>query len=411
MIGDAPPLVEQFSEIKMIKKYKHSTVYLCEHLLTGVKIDIEKFIYDGIPSQSIQQVISYQSINRKLLSSVTTYQRTLNIMRGFGYTWFVEEDLEGVDPVTFVKDDPLSIQQVKYLFFLYTKTILHLHNHGIALVDWSPHNFRLVHTFVKFIEYNSLRATTRLSNQDSIHWLGDPCWMAPETIMADSYELINADIWCLGLTLYLLLVGKPLITNTQDIYKQLHEFELKLPKNIDHDAADLLKSILVIDPEKRPTLQKILSHAFLHPMIPFPMLQSPQDVHQDIIDWLKYFHLNVERTIEDVRAFIIDNKTFIYYLVSIAVKRGITVNDVRQIFPYEMKKLKTSYIKLPESIVLTDDNELDITRQRQESRAEKKAKEQQRRNELRKLLKQANNHLEERGITIMHVQSYLTDDD
>ncbi|WVQ94034.1 hypothetical protein IAU59_001112 [Kwoniella sp. CBS 9459] len=97
---------------------------------------------------------------------------------------------------------------------------------------------------------------------------GTPNYIAPEVLFdtanGHSFEV---DIWSVGVILYTLLIGKPPF-QTKDvkaIYKRIREnrYEFPAEKQISPSAQELIMSILNTDPEKRPTLEAILSHKWL----------------------------------------------------------------------------------------------------------------------------------------------------
>ena len=97
---------------------------------------------------------------------------------------------------------------------------------------------------------------------------GTPNYIAPEIIdggeRGHSFEV---DIWSLGVIVYTLLVGKPPF-ETNDVkatYRRIKLNQYTFPEgiSISGQAKDLVKKILVTEPEKRLTLEEILAHEFL----------------------------------------------------------------------------------------------------------------------------------------------------
>ncbi|OCF44225.1 PLK/PLK1 protein kinase [Kwoniella heveanensis CBS 569] len=103
---------------------------------------------------------------------------------------------------------------------------------------------------------------------------GTPNYIAPEVLFdtanGHSFEV---DVWSVGVILYTLLIGKPPF-QTKDvkaIYKRIREnrYEFPAEKQISQSAQELIMSILNTDPDKRPTLEAILSHKWFFDG-PFP---------------------------------------------------------------------------------------------------------------------------------------------
>ncbi|WVR03341.1 hypothetical protein IAU60_000332 [Kwoniella sp. DSM 27419] len=116
---------------------------------------------------------------------------------------------------------------------------------------------------------------------------GTPNYIAPEVLFdtanGHSFEV---DIWSVGVILYTLLIGKPPF-QTKDvkaIYKRIKEnrYEFPAEREISGSAQALIRTILNSDPEKRPTLDQILSHRwFLEGPFPAYIPASAYDFAPD----------------------------------------------------------------------------------------------------------------------------------
>lgn len=75
----------------------------------------------------------------------------------------------------------------------------------------------------------------------------------------------NVDTWSLGVLIYELLVGKPPFEaeGYDQTYKRICDVDLKFPQTVTSEGKDLIKQILVKDPEKRIKLEDILIHPWI----------------------------------------------------------------------------------------------------------------------------------------------------
>ncbi|KAI8637178.1 hypothetical protein BD408DRAFT_396177 [Parasitella parasitica] len=102
---------------------------------------------------------------------------------------------------------------------------------------------------------------------------GSPCYAAPELVMNQGVYVGPAvDIWSCGVILFAMLCGylpydddpaNPESYNINLLYKYILNTPLIFPDYISEEACDLLSLMLVPDPEKRCTMETIMSHSWL----------------------------------------------------------------------------------------------------------------------------------------------------
>ncbi|KAG5482956.1 hypothetical protein LSCM1_06998 [Leishmania martiniquensis] len=93
---------------------------------------------------------------------------------------------------------------------------------------------------------------------------GTTYYMSPE-LLENSYTCSASDYWGCGCVLYLMLVGRrPFDASTQYLLiKAILEKEPELPDEMDPDAKDLIRKLLVKDPKARIGMNEIKAHPFL----------------------------------------------------------------------------------------------------------------------------------------------------
>ncbi|CUS11460.1 unnamed protein product, partial [Tuber aestivum] len=153
-----------------------------------------------------------------------------------------------------------------------------MHQEGIAHRDLKPENIFVVSmspVWVKLGDFGISKwipaeATTTFHTQVST-----PIYSAPEVLGLDSHSETSdytnsVDIWSLGCVIYELLVGKRLFVSESQVFRyylggwHFPEGELKgLSPPTNNVGISLLKSMLTIQPENRPTAAGALGHAWL----------------------------------------------------------------------------------------------------------------------------------------------------
>jgi len=92
---------------------------------------------------------------------------------------------------------------------------------------------------------------------------GTPGFTAPECLTDDSHDGRAADMWALGISLYMLLTGRsPHQTNQiSQLYKEIQTQELRVPEFPEADA--FLQGLLAKDPRERLTAETALQHPWV----------------------------------------------------------------------------------------------------------------------------------------------------
>ena len=97
---------------------------------------------------------------------------------------------------------------------------------------------------------------------------GSPTFVAPEILKNIPHDQ-SADLWSVGVIIYLLLVGyPPFMKETQaELFQQIRTCDWKFYQedweNISPDSRELIENLLVVDPEQRWTASKALECSWL----------------------------------------------------------------------------------------------------------------------------------------------------
>lgn len=89
---------------------------------------------------------------------------------------------------------------------------------------------------------------------------GTPSYMAPEIVARVEYHGPPADVWALGILLFVLLCGcYPFKAQSdRELYKKIQYGQYSIPSHISQGARSLISRILKIDSQKRPSITDIL---------------------------------------------------------------------------------------------------------------------------------------------------------
>ena len=149
------------------------------------------------------------------------------------------------------------------------------HQKNIAHCDLKPKNLLLVadddDSFIKLADFGF---AARVHQPKSLtKQCGTPFFVAPEILIRRPYDQ-QSDMWSVGCIVYLLLSGNlPFLGRSQkELFQKIiagrYEFTGDIWNEISDDAKDLIKKLLILDPDERLSAKKALLH---------PWLKAPTD--------------------------------------------------------------------------------------------------------------------------------------
>lgn len=154
--------------------------------------------------------------------------------------------------------------QIAYVFQQIVSAVGYCHNRGVAHRDLKPQNV-LVTTF-PYVKISDFGLCGYISDDKRMKtFCGSPFFSAPECLKQVQYDGKKSDIWSLGVILFELATGEhpwnP--TNTPVMIKQITTANYTIPKGINPALEDLIRSLLKVRPNERPSCEQILQHPWL----------------------------------------------------------------------------------------------------------------------------------------------------
>ncbi|CAK91717.1 unnamed protein product (macronuclear) [Paramecium tetraurelia] len=187
---------------------------------------------------------------------------------------------------------PLNPQKVKSFMFQLLKSIDHMHRNGIFHRDIKPENILLNSDHLKLADFGSCKGI--YSKHPYTEYISTRWYRAPECLLTDGYYDQKMDLWGVGCVMFEIIALFPLFPGTNEL-DQIHKIHNILgtpnPKVFDRfrkqathmeinfpnkhgsgierllqgqtkECIDLIKQLLVYDPEERITAQAALKHEY-----------------------------------------------------------------------------------------------------------------------------------------------------
>ena len=164
-----------------------------------------------------------------------------------------------------VRKQLLNDNEASVFFYQIISAISYLHSISIIHRDIKPENILISsNNEIKLIDFglsNYIKQDGMLSTS-----CGSPCYAAPEMLRNIPYKGEPCDIWSVGVILYAMLCGYlPFQCEDErgmELYYKIVNSEYVIPKWISLPAKYLIERMLIINPDRRITLEEILDSSF-----------------------------------------------------------------------------------------------------------------------------------------------------
>ena len=142
--------------------------------------------------------------------------------------------------------------EAAHYFYQLVTAIEYLSSIGISHRDIKPENILLdTNKDIKLIDFGLGKPYN--AGELIKTACGSPCYAAPEMVARKYYRGDMVDIWSSGITLFAMLCGY-LPFDDEDIsalYTKILQGQFEIPSHVSYEAADLLRRILITDPNRR----------------------------------------------------------------------------------------------------------------------------------------------------------------
>ncbi|KAG9406781.1 hypothetical protein AC1031_003105 [Aphanomyces cochlioides] len=262
----------------------YGQVLLCTDSLTGENVAIKRMNLDAAASRRLFRGGSYvlfediatEKLVNHALSAFGGHPNILRLRDDFveaGYDHFVLDYCDGgelFDIVDSASGRRLELEVARRYFRQILLGVHYMHGRGFAHRDLSLENVLVNGKDECFVCDFGLATTTTARPNDVV---GKAFYMAPEVAAGCTYDPVKADVWSLGIMLFMMLTGSPLVEHASDKDSRFQFLKAKgirklveawrLDHAVNGDALQLLTQMLNFDPALRPSVKAILVHPFV----------------------------------------------------------------------------------------------------------------------------------------------------
>lgn len=171
-----------------------------------------------------------------------------------------------------------------------TMALHYMHERMVIHRDIKPENIiladRSLESPVKLVDFGFAVVESETTRQPSKQLVGSPGYFAPEVLRERSYST-KCDIWSLGVVFYIILSGlMPFSTEQSDesnILTGNYYFPSSRFNAVSESAKDLIRKMLVVNPEKRYSARDVLNHPWMKLSIPMSESRT-QIMDENLVD-------------------------------------------------------------------------------------------------------------------------------
>ncbi|CAI4216532.1 unnamed protein product [Parascedosporium putredinis] len=273
---------QQYTLQQKLGKGHFAEVYLCTEKSTGHRYAVKVFAKhqgqeDKTTTEGLQQEIAVlMGVNHP---NVLCLKDTFNEKKAVYLV--LELAAEGELFNFIVSKQKLSEDETRKLFVQLFNGIKYLHDRNIVHRDIKPENILMVdkELHVKLADFGLAKIIGEESFTTTL--CGTPSYVAPE-ILADARQrkyTKAVDVWSLGVVLYICLCGFPPFSDELcskdfpfNLRQQIRSGRFEYPSpywdSVGDPALDLIDSMLVVDPERRFTIDQCLNHPWMTQTMP-----------------------------------------------------------------------------------------------------------------------------------------------
>ena len=259
--------ISDFEILKILGQGSFGKVFLSKHKKTNAIYAIkvidktDKNNIEGKPYFQREIEIMYKLNHKNCIKLYSHFEDN-------NYCYFIMEYISNGNLLNYIKKKPnnkLEPKEVSNIIKELISAVYYLHNMSPPIIhrDIKPENILLnENNIIKLTDFGWSNYM-KLSDVRST-FCGTPLYLAPEMIISDFHNE-KVDIWCIGIILFELLVGRVPFNgmNKRTLINNIINCNIIWDNNIDIDAKDLISKILIIDPNKRISLNEMMKHNFI----------------------------------------------------------------------------------------------------------------------------------------------------
>jgi len=271
--GEALKSIASYIIEQEIDEATCGNVYTATNKKTGESVVVKvqkKSLMDANQKERIN--LEYQVGQRLNHPNVINYLDQIEV--GDHVVTVMERGNEGnLDSYT-NKKGKLTEMEARTFFRQLVDAVSHCHDNNCVHGDIKLSNIVLKEGVLKLIDFSACKQLSENPLGKRATFCGTTQYVAPEVVTQNIYPGKMADIWSLGVCLYVMVTGNYPFGSIADSISG----KFTIPEGVSPDCVDLIRNILQVDTSHRFSLEQIMRHQWMNPQEPAVAYQAMQSV-------------------------------------------------------------------------------------------------------------------------------------
>ncbi|XP_065172227.1 serine/threonine-protein kinase par-1 isoform X2 [Atheta coriaria] len=321
---NAPNTVENLLRVgyyeleKTIGKGNFAVVKLATNIVTKTKVAIKIIDKTALDVDNLTKIVrETENLKRLRHPHITRLYQLMETKHSIYIVTEYASKGEIFDHL--VATGRMSEVEARRVFAQMVSAVGYCHRNGVVHRDLKAENLLLDQNMnIKLADFgfsNQYKEGDLLST-----WCGSPPYAAPELFKGLKYDGPKADIWSLGVVLYVVVCGHLPFDgkNLQVLRNVVIAGKFRIPYFMSQECEHLIRHMLVVDPDKRMTLANIAKHEWLkgEEVVTTPPAAREQLYNKTVIEHMTQLPgLTQEMIMKSVQANSFDHVYAIYCLL------------------------------------------------------------------------------------------------
>nr|CAH7733888.1 unnamed protein product [Callosobruchus chinensis] len=304
---------------RTIGKGNFAVVKLAKHRITKTEVAIKIIDKSQLDAGNLQKVYREVDIMKRLDHPhiIKLYQ----VMETKNMIYLVSEYASQGEIFDYIaRYGRMTEDQSRIKFWQILSAVEYCHNRNIVHRDLKAENLLLdSNNSIKIADFGFSNYYTPGGQLST--WCGSPPYAAPEVFEGKKYVGPEIDIWSLGVVLYVLVCGALPFDgcSLQALRDRVLSGRFRIPYFMSSDCESLIRKMLVLEPNKRYTVQQIKKHRWMQmsspPPLPPTISLSSTQPNEQILRLMQSLGIDSSKTRESIRLGSYDHHAAIYYLL------------------------------------------------------------------------------------------------